>query len=81
MTTESIHIPDRQADFIQKTLREGRFENASEMVRAGLQLLEERLAFEQAQKAQLGTMIDKALASGISSKTPQQIWAEVESVG
>lgn len=37
----SISLGDYFDEFIQNTLDEGRYKNASEMVRAGLRLLEE----------------------------------------
>jgi len=42
MPTQNVNLPDRQADFIRRRVAEGRYQNASEVVRAGLRLLEQR---------------------------------------
>lgn len=74
MTTEQVHIPDRQADFIRQLIAEGRFVDIHEVIRAGVQALEERLERETRQKEKLGAMLDEALAGGLSDRTPQEIW-------
>lgn len=39
MPTKNINLPDQLADFVDDSVRTGRFQNASEVVRAGLRLL------------------------------------------
>lgn len=50
MPTQNVNLSDRQVRFIQNRVREGRFATASEVVRAGLRLLEQQ---EQQDKAKL----------------------------
>ena len=42
MPTQNVNLQDHQADFIRERVRMGRFQNASEVVRAGLRLLEQQ---------------------------------------
>ena len=78
MKTESVEIPDRQAKFIQEIITAGRYESVSEVVRAGVVLLEERLAHEERQREKLRKMLDEAIAGGLSDRTPEEIWDEAE---
>jgi len=56
MPTQNVNLPEFQAEFIRERIRAGRFKNASEVVRAGLRLLEQHeaenaLKLEAMQKA------------------------------
>jgi antitoxin ParD1/3/4 len=42
MPTRNVNLSDQQAAFIRQSIRAGRYRNASEVVRAGLLLLEQR---------------------------------------
>jgi antitoxin ParD1/3/4 len=42
MPTQNVNLPGHQADFIRQSVETGRYQNASEVVRAGLRLLEQR---------------------------------------
>jgi antitoxin ParD1/3/4 len=44
MPTQNVNLPDFQAEFIQARIKAGRDKNASEVVRAGLRLLEQHEA-------------------------------------
>lgn len=57
----SITLGDYFDDFIQNILKEGRYKNTSEAVRAGLRLLEE----EEQKLANLKNAIQQGLDSGI----------------
>ncbi len=47
MPTQNVNLPDHQAKFIQQRIKTGRYQNASEVVRAGLRLLEQQEAEDQ----------------------------------
>jgi len=53
MPTQNVNLSDQQAKFIRRTVGKGRCRNASEVVRAGLRLLEQQ---EQEQKLKLDTL-------------------------
>jgi antitoxin ParD1/3/4 len=40
MPTQNVNLPDHQSKFIRRQVRGGSYQNASEVVRAGLRLLE-----------------------------------------
>jgi antitoxin ParD1/3/4 len=58
----SFSLGDHFSDFIEAQIAEGRYDNASDVVRAGLRLLEER-------EARLAALRD-ALIEGETSGTP-----------
>ena len=58
----SVSLGDHFAGFIEEKVREGRYGSASEVVRAGLRLLEE----EEAKLARLKELIAEGEASGIA---------------
>ena len=57
----SISLGDHFEDFIQSTVSKGRYSNASEVVRAGLRLLEE----EESKIITLKKAISEGMDSGI----------------
>jgi antitoxin ParD1/3/4 len=59
----SISLGNYFDDFIQNRITEGRFKNASEVVRAGLRLLEE----EENKIIALKTAIQEGIDSGIAN--------------
>lgn len=66
--TVSITIDSTQEAFVQETIRSGRFNNADEVVRTALQLLEEH---EREQQARLQLeYLQQAIQSGIASGVP-----------
>nr|WP_213685731.1 type II toxin-antitoxin system ParD family antitoxin [Roseicyclus sp.] len=56
----SVSLGEHFSDFIEEKVREGRYGSASEVVRAGLRLLEE----EEAKLARLKELIAEGEASG-----------------
>ena len=60
MKTTSVALGSYFDDFIASTIQTGRYNNASEVVRAGLRLLEER----EQKVAQLRSAINEGLVSG-----------------
>jgi len=53
MPTRNVNLSDQQAKFIRRSIGKGRYRNASEVVRAGLRLLEQR---EQEDKLKLDAL-------------------------
>ena len=62
MRTTSVALGSYFEDFIKSKISQGRFNNASEVIRAALRLLEEN----EQQVAQLSAAINKGLESGIA---------------
>ncbi len=50
MPTQNVNLPEHQSLFIREMMAGGRYQNASEVVRAGLRLLE---GFEEEQRLKL----------------------------
>jgi antitoxin ParD1/3/4 len=48
MPTRNVVLTDRQADMVERLVESGRYQNASEVLREGLRLLEQRDAEERA---------------------------------
>jgi antitoxin ParD1/3/4 len=44
MPTQNVNLPQHQSRFIRERIESGRYQNASEVVRAGLRLLEQQEA-------------------------------------
>lgn len=71
MPTRNVNLTEHFDKFIAKRVKSGRFSNASEVVREGLRLLEQREAEE---KARLGW-----LQEAIKRESTQQIEATTRS--
>lgn len=61
MKTTSVALGPHFEDFIQASILSGRYNNASEVVRSGLRLLED----QEQKMAALRSSIEKGLSSGI----------------
>ena len=60
----SVALSPHFESFIQEQIKSGRYNNASEVVRAGLRLLEDQHARATMQRAELRAAIAAGLASG-----------------
>ena len=78
MATEHINLSDEQAAFVQQMIDEGRYTDINELIRVSVYLLQDRVAAEEAQKNELRAMLDRAFSSGLSDRTPQEIWDDVK---
>ena len=73
MATMNVSLTDELKAWVEEQVASGRYGNASEYVRElirGQQDRDQRLAFQQ-------RVIDEALASGVSERSPAEIRAAV----
>ena len=66
MPTRNVNLTDELDHFVAKKVKSGRYENASEVVRAGLRTLEREEQKYEAKLATLRAAIDEGDASGIA---------------
>ena len=66
MPTRNVNLTDELDRFVLKKVKSGRYENASEVVRAALRTLEREERQYEAKLAALRTAIDEGDASGIA---------------
>lgn len=68
--TRNVNLTDELDRFILAKVESGRYENASEVVRAALRILERAEQQFDTKLTALRTMIDKGDASGIAEGNP-----------
>ena len=74
----SINLGDHFEEFVQQRVAQGRYQNASEVVRAGLRLLEEHeLSLEQ-RKAELKAKINAAWDDPRPSSVAAEVFDRIE---
>ena len=61
--TRNVVLTKQQADLVEELVRSGRYQNASEVLRAGLRLLERREAEENAKLSALRRALDESEAA------------------
>lgn len=69
----SVSLGDHFTSFVEEQVDQGRYSNASDVMRAGLRLLEEH----EAKLATLRAALIEGEQSGISSRDIRDIWAAV----
>ncbi|HPB73364.1 MAG TPA: type II toxin-antitoxin system ParD family antitoxin [Phycicoccus sp.] len=62
MATRNVVLSEHQHDLVESLVASGRYQNASEVLRAGLRLLERQEAQEAAQLAALRAAVDRGWA-------------------
>ncbi len=72
--TTSVDLGDHLTSFVESQVDRGRYSNKSDVVRAGLRLLEEH----EAKLAVLRAALTEGEQSGISPRTVSDIWAAVK---
>jgi len=72
MPTRNVNLTDDLDSFVLAKVESGRYENASEVVRAALRTLEREEQQFEAKLAALRTAIDEGDASGIAKGNPFQ---------
>lgn len=60
MITRNVVITDQQAELIETLIANGRYQNASEVLRAGLRLVEREEAELEQLRRRLATSLDQA---------------------
>lgn len=70
MPTRNVNLTDELDRFVSKGIESGRYENASEVVRAALRTLERDEKEYEVRLAALRAAIDKGDASGIADGDP-----------
>jgi antitoxin ParD1/3/4 len=70
----SISMSDAMEEFVAGRVESGEYNNTSEYFRDLVRRDQEKKVAE----AQLRTLIQRAIKSGISKKTPREIWAAAE---
>ena len=78
MPTTSIDLGEHLTGFIADMKETGRYRNASEVVRAGLRLLQEQEAEYQTKLKALRQALSEGEQSGESAKTHEEIIAEAK---
>ena len=66
MPTRNVHLTAELDHFVAANIESGRYENASEVVRAGLRALEEREEYRQLKLASLRSALEEGEQSGIA---------------
>ncbi len=70
MPTRNVNLTDELDSFVAAKIESGRYENASEVVRAALRTLEREEQEFEAKLAALRTAIDTGDASGLAEGDP-----------
>jgi antitoxin ParD1/3/4 len=66
MPTRNVVLTDSQTDLIERLIADGRYQNASEALRAGLRLLEREEAEMTALRDHLAAGLDEARAGALA---------------
>ena len=66
MSTRNVVLTDSQTELIDRLIADGRYQNASEALRAGLRLLEREEAEMTALRARLATGLDEARSGALA---------------
>ena len=75
----TVNLGQHYEMFVAQLVEDGRFANVSEVVRAGLRLLEEHTEDRAAERAELKRLIDIGIASGDAGPLDmKEIWKKVE---
>lgn len=69
MPTRNVVLTDSQTDLIERLIADGRYQNASEALRAGLRLLEREEAEMTALRARLAAGLEEARSGALAEGT------------
>ncbi len=74
----NVHLGERFENFIAEVIRDGRYQNASEVVRAGLRLLEDREAERKENYERLKAEIKAAIEDPRPSLSSDEVFDRLE---
>ena len=74
----NVNLGERFEAFIQEQIREGRYQNASEVVRAGLRLLEDHEAARKKQFDYMKAAITEAMEDPRPPKSSEEVFDRLE---
>ena len=81
MPARNVSLTSHLVDFVDQNVRSGRFSNASEVVREGLRLLEQRQAEDALKLEALRAALDPAIADMKAGRTtPVPAGRELETI-
>ncbi len=84
MPTQNVNLPPHFKKFVEKNVRDGRFGNASEVVRAGLRLLEHEQTVRQLKIQRLReaakTGIDDVAAGRFTDLSASEVSSHLEKI-
>ena len=75
MVTQNVVLTDQQKELIDRLVADGRFQNASEAIRAGVRLLEAEEGALQALRERLSLSVAQAERGEFVEGTPEEIFA------
>lgn len=86
MPTKNINLTEHYSDYVERLVASGRFKNASEVLRAGLRLLEQRTTEEQAKLALLRNLASEGFhqidqGQGIAFPNERRLAAHIAKLG
>lgn len=72
MATRTVVLTEAQSDLVDRLVASGRFQNASEALRAGLRLLENEEAATDGLRARLQAGLDEALGGQLAEGSGEE---------
>ena len=78
MVTRNVVLTDQQSSFLDGLVASGRFQNASEAMRAGLRLLEQQEAEWEAIRAGVLEGLAQVRRGEFAEGTPEEIFARIK---
>lgn len=76
MATRNVRLTDRQNHLVDALVNRGRYQNASEVMREGLRLLEER----EAEEAATLSWFNEQIASGVKQAEQGEVAGDLDQV-
>jgi antitoxin ParD1/3/4 len=86
MPTKNVNLPQHYAEFVEHLVASGRYKNASEVLRAGLRLLEQRTTEEEQKLALLRNLAAEGFqqidqGQGIELPNAERLSAHIAQLG